>query len=171
MQLPPSRVPLPPRGVLTRALGLASAVAFLGACSSPESPAAPPRNLLLVSVDTLRADHVSAYGYERETTPHIDAFAAESVLFERAYSHISSTVPAFASVMTSKYPHHHGVIETYNFALGRDENTMAERLAAAGRRTAAFLGIGILMPRKGLAQGFEWIALVRPHHGAEVLER
>jgi arylsulfatase len=134
---------------------LASALALFGACSSPDSPAAPPRNLLFISVDTLRADHVSAYGYERETTPNIDAFAAESILFERAYSHISSTVPAFASVMTSKYPHHHGVIETYNFALGRDENTMAERLGAAGLQTAAFIGIGILMPRKGLAQGFE----------------
>jgi arylsulfatase A-like enzyme len=134
---------------------LACALALSGACSSPDRSGAPPRNLLLVSVDTLRADHVSAYGYERETTPNIDAFAAESVLFERAYSHISSTVPAFASVMTSKYPHHHGVIETYNFALGRDENTMAERLAAAGLRTAAFIGIGILMPRKGLGQGFE----------------
>lgn len=128
----------------------------LSACSDNQAAAQrPPANLVLISIDALRADHVSAYGYDRPTTPNIDALAAESVLFERAYSHISSTVPAFASVMTSKYPHHHGVIETYNFALSEDENTMAERLRAAGLKTAALLGVGILMPTKGLNQGFE----------------
>jgi arylsulfatase A-like enzyme len=124
----------------------------LAGCAEP--PPRKPVNLVLITLDACRAGELSAYGYERKTTPNIDALAAKSVLFERAYSQAASTAPSLSSLMTSKWVHQHGVIQTYNFALGSQEQTLAERLRAAGLVTAAFAGIGILMPSRRLDQGF-----------------
>lgn len=98
---------------------------------------------------------MSSYGYERKTTPSIDELASRSTVFERAYSHAASTAPALSSLMTSKYVHQHGVLETYKYALAEEELTLAERLVSAGFRTAAFTGVGVLMPNRNLDQGFQ----------------
>jgi arylsulfatase A-like enzyme len=115
----------------------------------------PPRNLIVITFDTLRAGHVGAYGYDRNTTPNLDAFASESVLFETAYSQAASTVPALSSLMTSRYPHQTGVLETYKYAVPDDEITLAERMKENGFDTAAILGIGVLMPTRRMDQGFD----------------
>jgi len=122
-----------------------------GAASA--TPAAD--NLLLVSFDTTRADRLSAYGYGRPTSPHVDALAAHGVLFEHAYTHVPSTLPAHASMMTGLLPPVHGVRCNGKFRLPARARTLAERLAAGGFATAAIVGGFPLDPRFGLAQGFE----------------
>ena len=81
---------------------LAAALPWLG-CGS-----APPPSLVVVTLDTTRVDHLSCYGYERETSPHLDALAAQAVRYRRAWSTSSWTLPAHASLFTGLYPSHHG---------------------------------------------------------------
>ena len=68
-----------------------------------------PHGIILISLDTLRADHLGAYGYYRNTSPFIDAFAKESIVFENAVVQAPTTLPSHMSIMTSLYPHSHGV--------------------------------------------------------------
>jgi len=136
---------------------------FFGvACTRDSKPPLPaPVNVVLITLDTCRADHMSLYGYERETTPNIDAFATHAVVFDRARSQSASTAPALSSLMTSQYVHHHGVLDTFGYVLADEAVTLAERLQAEGLRTAAFTGIGVLMPNRGLAQGFDEYSFTR----------
>jgi arylsulfatase A-like enzyme len=124
-------------------LGLAAALLTLAGpgCSAPPDDAAPaPRhwNVLLISVDTLRADHVGCYGYRRPTTPALDALAGEGIRFEEAFSPASWTLPAHMSLMTSRHPHLHGVDQQQN-RLGATTATLAERLREHGYRTGGFV--------------------------------
>jgi arylsulfatase len=139
------------------AVGAASFLLFTWAVGCDRSALAPepPKNLIIITFDTLRAGHVGAYGYDRDTTPNLDAFASESVVFEKAYSQAASTVPALSSLMTSRYPHQTGVLETYKYAVPEDEITLAERMKDNGFETAAILGIGVLMPTRRMDQGFD----------------
>jgi len=73
-----------------------------------QMPATEKSNVILIIMDTTRVDHLSCYGYERKTTPHIDEFAKESVLYARAYSTASWTLPSAASILTGLYPGAHG---------------------------------------------------------------
>ncbi|MDP6762575.1 MAG: sulfatase [Planctomycetota bacterium] len=116
--------------------------------------AAPPRNLLLITVDTLRADHLGAYGYGRDTSPCIDALAAQSVLFEDAHASSSWTLPSLASLLTSSYPSAHGCWSDES-SLSPAFETLAERLSREGFDTAAFVTHLFLDRRYGLAQGFD----------------
>jgi hypothetical protein len=117
---------------LTASLALATLLA--SACT--ETPQGT--SLLLITIDTLRADHVSAYGYPRPTTPSIDRLASEGVLWRNAIAPRSETWPSVTSVMTSRYPQAHGVRS--NGDLRREGiRTMAEHLHGAGFSTAAFL--------------------------------
>ncbi len=79
-------------------------LAATGACKQAPAPAPPPLNVVIVMVDTLRADHMSTYGYERQTTPFIDRFAARGIVFDRAWSQASCTFPSVNSLLTSRYP-------------------------------------------------------------------
>ncbi|MCH8205242.1 MAG: sulfatase-like hydrolase/transferase, partial [Candidatus Hydrogenedentes bacterium] len=94
-----------------RRFGIAvfAAAAGLGAmsCGGRETPLpdAPRPNIVVITVDTLRADHMSLYGYERETTPEIAAWFSGSTVYERAYSTTSYTPPSIVSVLTGLYPH------------------------------------------------------------------
>src|SRR5262245_31033030 len=71
----------------------------------------PPRSIVLVSIDTLRADHVGAYGYGRATTPFLDRMASEGILFERAFTSAAWTLIAHMTMLTGLYPEQHGVVE------------------------------------------------------------
>lgn len=143
------------RAPLSRRLGLA--VGFLvlaglaGACTSQE-PSRP--NLLVITVDTLRPDHVGAWGYEKKTSTAIDRLARESLLFENARSHSSWTLPSIASLMTSRYASSHGCWD-YASRLPPSVTTLAERLRDGGYATAAVPGGGPIGTEHGLAQGFE----------------
>ena len=109
-------------------------LALLGSCE----PAEPSdQNVLLVTIDTLRADRLSAHGFERDATPRLDAFAEEGVLFERAYSHAPFTAPAHASLFTSLVTRSHGV-ETWGRQLDPELPELFGLYRAAGYRTGAF---------------------------------
>jgi arylsulfatase len=113
-------------------------------------------NVILISIDTLRADHLSAYGYERPTSPHLDQLAQEGVLFEQAYCQIVLTVPSHASMLTSLYAHTHGLYYNGNQQLSPDVQTLAEVLQEQGYSTAAVVAVNYLLPEySGLGQGFD----------------
>jgi arylsulfatase A-like enzyme len=120
----------------------------------PATPGSP--NILLIVVDTLRADHVSSYGYHRLTSPTIDQLAQEGALFETAFSTAPYTTPPHASLLTGRYPHQHGVQwltrrPTYD---GRFQ-TLPEALQAQGYRTAAFSANRFWFTREqGFGRGF-----------------
>lgn len=111
-------------------------------------------NVLLITIDTLRADHLPAYGYGQGKTPAIDALAADGVLFENAAAHSPLTLPSHASILTGTYPLYHGVRNNGNYA-SASLTTMAEVFKRAGYDTAAFVGAFVLDSRFGLDQGFD----------------
>ncbi len=119
----------------------------------PRRHAADGRNLLLVVVDALRADHMSLYGYPRKTTPNLDRLAADSLVFTRAVSQSSWTMPATASLLTGLYPPEHGV--TDGRPLGFAFETLAERLQEAGFTTFGLSANPIVSKNEGFDQGFE----------------
>ena len=112
-------------------------------------------NLLLVTLDTTRADRLGAYGFRAVETPHLDRIAREGVLFEHAVSPAPLTLPAHSSLFTSKLPPAHGVRDNGGFFLDERETTMAERLKGRGYRTGGFVGAYVLDHKWGVAQGFE----------------
>lgn len=112
------------------------------------------QNILLVSVDTLRADRLSCYGYRRNSTPAIDRWAREGIRFEHAYSEYPLTLPAHSTLLTGTLPIRHGVRENVGFVLAGRELTLAELLAGNGYATGAFIGSFVLASRFGISQGF-----------------
>ena len=113
------------------------------------------RNVLLVSIDTCRADRLSCYGYKRGTTPNIDALAREGALFKMALTPVPITTPAHCSMLTGTYPPTHGVHLNSFDRLAGSNATLATVLRQAGYQTAAFVGAFPLECRFGLNQGFE----------------
>jgi arylsulfatase A-like enzyme len=117
------------------------------------SPAAP-RAVVLVDFDTLRADGLSAYGNPRPTWPHLDSFARSATRFEWAFAQAPYTLPSQVSILTSLYPHTHGVV-LQKHHMGPEALTLAEAFRAAGWRTAAFVDGGYVSASLGFDQGFE----------------
>lgn len=135
-----------------RGLVLAVSLSLALAACAPERLARP--NLLLVTLDTTRADHVSAYGYSRDTTPVLRALAAAGTRFAQAYAPTATTAPSHATLFTSLYPLAHGIVR--NGLVLRDlERTLAEVLRDHGYATAAFVSSFVLDARFGWAQGFD----------------
>ncbi len=152
----------PGRCLATAALAALAALST-GGCSPPEEPVAPfEGNVVVVLIDALRADRVGAYGYPLPTTPHIDALAAEGVVFDAALSHSTWTKPAIATLFTSLYPSQHGIQrasleagqELRTEVLDERLTTLAERLSAAGLATGAMIDQVHLQARFGFNQGF-----------------
>ncbi len=115
---------------------------------------ASKRNVILITVDTLRADHLGAYGYARNTSPNVDRFAKEGILFRYAFSNANSTNPSFSSLMTSHYPHETKVFTNF-YLLPPGAVTMAEILKANGYHTAAINSHQSLRRGSGFEQGFD----------------
>jgi arylsulfatase A-like enzyme len=113
------------------------------------------QNLLVVTIDTLRADRLGAYGYPRARTPHLDRFAAEGVVFEDATAQVPLTLPSHASLFTGLLPPAHGVRDNTYFRLDGSASTLAEILKARGYETAAFVSAFVLESSFGLDQGFD----------------
>lgn len=118
-------------------------------------PAPPPPNVLLISIDTLRADVVGAYGNRAGASPTLDALASEGVLFDRAYTVTPLTIPAHSSLFTGKYPPNHGVQDNGAHFLGGDELTLAEVFDAKGYATMAAVGAEVTSHHWGFDQGFD----------------
>lgn len=113
-----------------------------------------PFNVVVVLIDTLRADHLGAYGYERPTSPHFDAYARDAVLFKHAVSQAPWTKPSVASLMTGAFPHKHGVVSSRD-ALGPELPTLAETMGGRGYRTAAFSANPWITPEFRFDRGFD----------------
>jgi len=114
----------------------------------------PRPNVVIISMDTTRADHLSAYGYERDTSPWLRALADQGMRFEVAYSPSATTGPSHASLFTGLTPIAHGVAKN-GWPLEGDFETLAETLGAAGYETAAVISSYVLSDRFGFAQGFD----------------
>ena len=112
-------------------------------------------NLLIITLDTTRADRLGAYGWPQSVTPTFDRLAQEGVLFEHAVSPAPLTLPAHASLFTSKYPPAHAVRDNGGFFLDERETTLAERVKARGMKTGGFVGAYVLDRRWGISQGFD----------------
>jgi arylsulfatase A-like enzyme len=130
------------------------------ACTQPQRP-----NVVLITLDTTRADHLGAYGYAKARTPNLDRFAAEGVLYEHAYATSSWTLPSHASMLTGLLPMQHGAQTAPVGPVGHLDygvrplsdrfTTLAERLREAGYRTGAVVGGPALARELGVSQGFE----------------
>ena len=147
----PRRHPRPRASAFLLALG---ALLLATGCGEREAPAVPvARNLLLVTLDTTRADHLSCYGYERPTSPHLDALAAVGHRFSDAQTVMPTTLPSHAAMFTSLRPRELGV-RTNESIVSPAAHTLAERLSERGFAAGAFVSATPLHPRFGLAQGF-----------------
>jgi arylsulfatase A-like enzyme/Flp pilus assembly protein TadD len=152
---------------------------FLGACgkkeagrtpakssAAPQAPASGawsdvartdrPLNLLLITLDTTRRDHLSCYGAAPGTTPNLDRLAQEGILFENAVTPVPVTLAAHSTIMTGLYPYQHGVRNNGSFVLPDSFVTMAEMLKGKGYDTGAVIGAFPVTRKFGLAQGFDF---------------
>ena len=150
-------------GSLHRVLRVAPAVALaLAACSA--TPAGRP-NVVLIVIDTVRADRLSGYGYDRPTTPHIDALGERGVRFSNAFSTSSWTLPAHASLFTGLFPIEHGATQERT-RLEAGASTLAEILGAHGYATFAASDNPLVGPGTGLDRGFDaFVETWRGKHG------
>jgi arylsulfatase A-like enzyme/Tfp pilus assembly protein PilF len=138
---------------VTRAglIGLCLAGVVCLGCRKPP----PPRNLLLVTFDTTRSDHLGCYGRRNARTPTLDGLAARGVLFEQCRTAAPITMPSHSTMMTGLYPLAHGVRDNGLFRLPESRTTLAEILKGRGYATAAATGSFVLDRRFGLSQGFD----------------
>lgn len=146
---------------------LAGSVAAAGCgpgapAETPAGLAAPRPNLLLVTLDTTRADRLGCYGARDASTPNLDRIAREGVLAERAVAVAPITLPSHASILTSLFPPRHGVRDNSDFRLPEAVTTLAEHLKGHGYRTAAAVGSYMLSSVFGVAQGFDRYDEPRP---------
>ncbi len=133
-------------------------------CAGEAPEPGPPRIALLISIDTLRPDHLGAYGHDRPTSPGLDALAAEGVLFETALSTSPWTLPAHATLLTGLYPHRHGLTSATG-SLAERIPTLATILGAQAFETAAIVNSAYLDRRYGFARGFDRYHYIREQPG------
>jgi len=148
--------PPAPLWICLSLVGLGLGVAVFGALNRGEKPTYRP-HVVLISIDTLRADHLSSYGYERETSPRLDALARKGVLFTDATSHSTWTLPSHVSMFTGLNPAAHGVLAR-DHRIQPFHHTLAERLREAGYATSAWVGTrhwGFVGADYGFAAGFD----------------
>src|ERR1044071_5188198 len=112
--------------------------------------------VILISVDTLRSDHLPAYGYGGVATPNIDALRKDAILFDRAYSQVPLTLPSHASILTGKLPAEHSVRDNIGFRLPPSVPTIAEVLAKDGYATGAAVSAFVLRHETGIARRFQF---------------
>ena len=131
---------------------MAACLCWIQSCGDP--PPEPPRSILLISLDTLRADMLNAYGYEEfPTSPFLDSFAQEAILFENSIIQEPRTLTSHMSLMTGLYPQHHRVQD--ETVLPTDVPTLAQYLKANGYRTQAYVDGGYLSKHWGFDRGFD----------------
>jgi arylsulfatase A-like enzyme len=138
-----------------RALRLATVIAGVASlgCDAFSARAWRPPDIVMISIDTLRADHLPTYGHPRPTAPNIDAWARQSLVFDRAYTEAPHTLPSHASLFTGLYPSRHGVLERGD-TLAPGIATIATMLAGRQYRTAAFVNCYFLGPDARIMRGF-----------------
>ena len=142
---------------MRRSFPLIALALSLFACADSSTSVGEGRTfgVVLVSIDTLRPDHLGCYGYEPPTSPALDAFCRDAVVFQQAIAHAPSTLPSHASILTSMLPHHHGASWAAKTPLPPEVQTVAEVLSEAGYASAAVTGGGQMDRIFGLDQGFD----------------
>ena len=111
--------------------------------------------VILVVIDTLRADRLPVYGYKSGRAPVLTSFANEGVVFDRAYAHAPQTLPSHVSMFTGHLPFEHKVRDNLGFSLAKGTPTMAAMFQGAGYKTGAFVSAYVLRPETGVAAGFD----------------
>src|SRR5689334_16673730 len=160
-----------PRGTVLLRFGCLVAAALVGSCTSrqetPVSEAAhfQPLNVLVVTIDTLRPDHLHCYGYANIETPNLDALAQRGVLFENAVAQAPLTPPSHASIFTGQYPTVHHVRNTGGFILPSSSRPLARILREQGWDTAAFVSSAVLKKVIGFNNGFDLYDDQMPRQG------
>ena len=139
-------------GVLISIVALFSVTAATVILSASE----PRHNVIVITVDTLRADHLGCYGYRQVQTPNIDAFTSDSIRFERAYTPVPITLPAHTVIFTGTYPTLSGIHDFSANRLGAKQPTLASLLKDRGYATGAVVASGVLDSRFGLNRGFDF---------------
>ncbi|MFT7464064.1 MAG: arylsulfatase A-like enzyme [Pseudohongiellaceae bacterium] len=139
--------------VLALMPSLVMAMALASSSCAPESTTAPRQLVLLISVDTLRADHVGAFGGPADLTPRIDRLASESTIFSNTWSPAPFTLPSVSTLLSGRYPEENGVVRN-DCALPNDVPTLATLFAEAGFATSAVVSNFVLRDVSGLARGF-----------------
>lgn len=148
------RLPIRCRGL--RALALLPLSALAWSCGAPPEPAAePPRRVFLITVDTLRADHLGWHGYPRDTSPRLDEWVERGVVFERAIVQWPKTGPSFASMFTSLYPHTTGLINRAAQTIPDDYLALPAWFQERGFTTAAVISNPVLSRELGWGRGFD----------------
>ena len=134
---------------------LATGLAAVGGWRFARASAPVNGPIILISIDTLRADHLPAYGYRKVKTPAIDALAADGTVFERAYSHAPQTLPAHASILSGRLPFETGVRDNAGFAVKPGERLLPQMLRDRGYSTAGVVSSYVLRRETGIDRGFE----------------
>lgn len=130
--------------------------------------AAPSKpNLILISLDTLRADRLGTYNYKRATTPFLDSWAQRSVVFDHAVSVAPWTLPSHVSIFTGLYPSSHKVSRAKKRSIGKDTELLTETLRNNGYQTFAFTAGGYVSERYGFDRGFDSFTVNRGEHISE----
>ncbi len=137
-----------------RIIPFLAALLLLGGCA-PKA-ILPGVNMILITIDTLRADHLVTYGYQGGKTPNIDRLARDGTLFLDAYASVPLTLPSHTSYLTGTNPTCHGVHDNGAYTLGEEKSTIAEYLSDAGYETAAIVSSFQLDRKYGLSQGFDF---------------
>jgi arylsulfatase A-like enzyme/cytochrome c-type biogenesis protein CcmH/NrfG len=135
-------------------MALLGGLAFLVLPLQTQTDSRP--NLVLVSIDTLRADHLGCYGYKLIQTPHIDRLAGEGVRFNTVVCQVPLTLPSHCTILTGTYPAYHGVRDNVGYKLPESRTTLATILKTQGYQTAAFIGAYVLNSKFGLSRGFDY---------------
>ncbi|MFL6247565.1 MAG: sulfatase-like hydrolase/transferase [Thermoanaerobaculia bacterium] len=134
---------------------LAVAAGAMVACRGGGSTPSRTTPVILISIDTLRSDHLPAYGYRGVSTPNLDAFRADAILYERAYSHCPLTLPSHTSMLTGLLPADHGIRDNIGFTLAENVPTLPALLKANGYATGAAVSAFVLRKGTGIARGFD----------------
>jgi arylsulfatase A-like enzyme/tetratricopeptide (TPR) repeat protein len=144
-----------------RALALILTLTILPGCArgrdaAPASLSFPGAPVIVISIDTLRADHLSTYGYRGGSSPAIDRLAAAGLVFEEAFSQTPLTLPSHTTLLSGRLPLHHGVRDNIGYTVAPEERTLATRLKSAGYATGAAVSSFVLRHQTGIDRGFDF---------------
>ncbi len=149
-------IPRPMQVLLASILTLIAAVAIFPRFAGAAPPGSDPPNVVLITIDTVRPDHLGCYGYKFIETPYLDALAAAGVRFTNAYTPVPITLPAHSVMLTGTYPMRTGMHDFSGNRLNASQPTLATLLHAKGYTTGAVLGSAVLDSRFGLNRGFDF---------------
>ena len=142
--------------VILALVAVGTALAAVGGWRYARASAPVNGPIVLISIDTLRADHLPAYGYTKVRTPAIDALAADGVLFEHAYAHVPMTLPAHTALLSGRLPFETGVRDNVGFTVKPDERLLPGMLRDRGFATGGVVSAYVLRKETGIARGFDF---------------